>query len=578
MSAPLAQPNSPPAAEAQPRRSRLGSIARSPFSLAVLGSVLLWLAQPPAMLGALAWFAPLPWLHLISQNNPLTKRGYLQVWLAGVAYWFMAVWWVSLPHPATPIGLGFLAAYLGVYLALFVAVTRTGVHRFRLPLWLVAPVVWTGLELMQAHLFTGFLMGALSHTQAFSPSMIQIADVVGAYGVSFVLMLGSAGLAEAIFWLRNRRDPQLLPLNPKLPAGPLLAGIVIALTLFVGHFAAEQADMRYQNQPEATVALIQGDTKATWDPDPNRSTRIMQRQSELTQQAVTEAAESNQKIDLVVWPESMFRTPMFTFDGKLSLPSELSADERYNAGHAGRAVADLARLTDANLLLGVDHLDYEGSPPEKREEWKVAYANSAALVDPEGTVRQIYDKMHRVPFGEYIPLFDSLPGLYFLTPIPGGIRPGQEPVAMPIDLASGERLTLCPNICYETVIPHVIRRQAKILLDNNEPADLLVNLTNNAWFWGSSELEMHLACNIFRAVENRTPMVIAANGGLSAVIDSAGRLLEVSPRQTEHVIVAGVPLDPKQSFYTRYGDWPAGLCLIATILIAIMGLAKKPSN
>lgn len=569
---------STPSDESPPSTSRLAMLAASPFGIATLGSVLLWLAQPPAMLGWLAWFAPLPWLALIHRPTSMRRRGHVQVWLSGVAYWLLALWWVSLPHPATPIGLGFLAAYLGLYLALFVATTRTAFHRFRVPLWLAAPVVWTGLEFAQGHLFTGFSMAVLSHTQAFYPSMIQIADTTGAYGVSFVLMMGAAGIFEAVLWVRNRRNAELLPLNPKLPAGPLLAGIAVALTLFVGHFATDGADQRYAARPAPTVALIQGDTKATWDPDPNRSLNIMRRQAALTLKATEQAVSNDQKIDLIVWPESMFRTTIFTFDGNASSPAEMSDNENFNAQAASRDLAELSRLANTSMLLGVDRVDYLGSPPEDRLSWKAAYTNSAAMISPDGQIKQIYDKMHLVPFGEYIPLFNNLPGMYFLTPIPGGIRPGSTPIAMPIKLNSGQPLTVCPNICYETVIPHVIRKQVKALADSGEPAELLANLTNNAWFWGSSELEMHLACNIFRAVENRTPMVIAANGGLSAVIDSAGRVLEVSPRQAEHVIVSSVPLDPKQSIYTTHGDWFAGLCLIATLLVAIIGLTTRTSS
>ncbi|MEM6331585.1 MAG: nitrilase-related carbon-nitrogen hydrolase, partial [Planctomycetota bacterium] len=125
------------------------------------------------------------------------------------------------------------------------------------------------------------------------------------------------------------------------------------------------------------------------------------------------------------------------------------------------------------------------------------------------------------------------------------------------------------NICYETVIPHVIHGQVRRLTREGTRPDLLVNVTNNAWFWGSSELEMHLACNIFRAVENRTPMVIAANGGLSAAIDSCGRVLQVSDRMTEQVLITDVPLDPRASFYTRRGDVFAGACLAACVLLSL---------
>ncbi len=109
--------------------------------------------------------------------------------------------------------------------------------------------------------------------------------------------------------------------------------------------------------------------------------------------------------------------------------------------------------------------------------------------------------------------------MYFMMPIAAGMGTGPGPVAMPLG-----KYTLCPSICYETVIPHVIRRHVAELTAQGNTPDVLVNITNDAWFWGSSELDMHLACTIMRCVETRTPVVIAANGGLSAVIDGSGRV------------------------------------------------------
>ncbi|MEN1681340.1 MAG: nitrilase-related carbon-nitrogen hydrolase [Planctomycetota bacterium] len=133
-------------------------------------------------------------------------------------------------------------------------------------------------------------------------------------------------------------------------------------------------------------------------------------------------------------------------------------------------------------------------------------------------------------------------------------------------------------MCYETVIPHVIRRHVKQLRDDGTPPDLLVNVTNNAWFWGSSELEMHLACNIFRSVENGTPMVIAANGGLSGAIDSRGRVLAVSDRMQDEVVLAEVPLDASPTVYTRRGDVVALPCLIVCVGLTIISVSKKVSS
>ncbi len=194
--------------------------------------------------------------------------------------------------------------------------------------------------------------------------------------------------------------------------------------------------------------------------------------------------------------------------------------------------------------------------------------NSAVMAATDGTIVGTYDKMHRVMFGEYIPLAKWLPFLYRITPVTGGIEPGYGPAS----LEQGGVL-YAPNICYETVLPHVIRRQMTELTRQGKIPDVLVNLTNDAWFWGSSELEMHLACGIFRAVEMRTPLVVAANGGLSAVIDSRGRVRKVTKRLQTAFLLADLTLPVRRttapSYYAAAGDWFAIGCLLFCVTFGL---------
>jgi apolipoprotein N-acyltransferase len=186
------------------------------------------------------------------------------------------------------------------------------------------------------------------------------------------------------------------------------------------------------------------------------------------------------------------------------------------------------------------------------------------LVNRDGKIVGTYDKIHRVMFGEYIPFADRLPFLYRLTPLTGGINAGAKPVVFELN-----DHFYAPNICYETVIPHVIRRQAATLVGGSVEADVLINMTNDAWYWGSSELDQHLACGVFRAVETRKPLLIAANGGISAWIDRYGRIRAQSPRQQADVILADVEPVYMHTWYIEFGDWFAGICLTCCIALAI---------
>jgi apolipoprotein N-acyltransferase len=175
--------------------------------------------------------------------------------------------------------------------------------------------------------------------------------------------------------------------------------------------------------------------------------------------------------------------------------------------------------------------------------------------------------MHRVMFGEYIPFAEWLPFLYRITPLTGGIVAGKAPAALVLD----EIHCFVPNICYETAIPHVIRRQVAELESKGNVPDALVNMTNDAWYWGSNELDMHLACGVFRAVETRLTLVIAANGGISAWIDSFGRVKAQSPRLRPDISIADIETSTLRSAYVRYGDWFAGLCLLCGLVLAMIG-------
>ncbi|HEY5311546.1 MAG TPA: apolipoprotein N-acyltransferase, partial [Pirellulales bacterium] len=214
------------------------------------------------------------------------------------------------------------------------------------------------------------------------------------------------------------------------------------------------------------------------------------------------------------------------------------------------------------MLLGVEAIDYTSAGYERY--------NSALLVEADGRFGPRYDKSHPVPFGEYVPLAKRFPVLYRLTPLGSGIEWGTRTTAFSV---AGYRLAA--SICYESALAHVIRRQVVALGARGEEPDVLVNLTNDGWFRGSSELDMHVACDVFRAVECRKPFVIAANTGFSASIDSVGRVLQQSKRGQNDVIIADVRLDGRRSPYMMYGDLPAGACVVVCGVLASVGLTDR---
>jgi apolipoprotein N-acyltransferase len=547
----IARPTASPAVAAH-RESRIAWY-RTTFAWAMAGSLLMVAALPPWNCWPLAWVAPVPWLMLARRTALIGWRPYRAIWLAGFAFWMSVLHWLRLPHWATSIGWVAVSFYLAFYILLFVALLRVAVHRIHVPLVVAAPIVWVGLELVKGHVLGGFTMGSLEHTQTAWLEIIQPADLIGGYGVSGIIMFVAACLAR------------MLPCDGRRfaiwPVAPLAAAM--AATLVYGHFRLGEMPAG----PTARVALIQGSIDTTIKSDPKQIDKIWDDYMRLTVQAVREAANLRpaRPLDLIVWPETMFRYPLLSFDDDFEIPSQrdkqaVIAETREAIAKTTNSLADIARHCHAALLFGID-----------RQHWQAMdrgdHYNSAQFVAADGSLLACYDKMHPVMFGEYVPLAEYFPFLYRLTPLSGGLKAGDKPVGQKID---GVRF--CPSICYESVIPHLIRRQVRDLREQGAEPDVLVNVTNDGWFWGSSELKLHLQCGVLRAVECRKPLLIAANTGISAWIDANGRVVQQAPRRQDAVIIADVQADGRRSFYLAHGDWLAGACLLACLGLTAIGL------
>ncbi len=519
------------------------------------GAALIYLSLPPCDLWPLAWIAPVPWVLLIRRKTWDERRPYLKLWLVGFVFWLGAIHWLRLPHPLTHFGWLALSFYFAFYVPTFIGLGRLAVHRFHVPAILAAPIIWTGLELARGHLLTGMTMGSLAHTQYRWIELIQVSDLVGAYGVSFVVMFVAACIARAL--PSEEQGRAFWPIAP--------AAIVLALVLGYGRFRAAETD---RTRPaDARIALIQGsiDTEFNHDDPAKMRRRIFEEFFPLSQEAVKKFG----KLDLIVWPETFFIEPLLTIDndaGDRDPQREkigLSAEEwRRRLGEwksdADRAFKDVAEGLGTRMLLGSDAVRYMAEGTEVR--------NAAIYVSSSGEILGEYDKMHLVMFGEYIPFADKLKWLYSLTPLSMGITAGEKPAAFQLG-----SVRFAPNICYESVLPQIIRGQILALKADGREPDLLINVTNDGWFWGSSELDMHLACAVFRAVEFRKPFLIAANTGFSASIDGDGRILVKGPRRAREALLAEVRKDGRGSLYLLYGDWFAGACLAFCLGVGAAG-------
>ncbi len=550
------------------------NFSTSTFGLALIGAVAVWASLPPLGFWPLAWIGPACWAYLARRQSLEGRRPYLALWWVGFIYWTAEFYFLVLPHWATGFGLLALSFYQAFYLPVFIGLTRVAVHRLRVSLILACPVVLVGLELARAHLITGITMANLGHSQYRCIELIQVSDLGGAYAVSFVVMFVAATLARAV------------PCdNKSWTAVPLLAAAAILVaTLVYGHLRVfPQGDL--DSRPVAArVALIQGSVDSELKHDPKKQREIQRQYVELSEKAVYKYGSHGQSggLDLIVWPETMFRGGLFTYAPSATAPPDWRGlEDRFQARLELSAVAsrepisELAQKLGVPMIVGIDVSNYIGGGEADGDvggdggdtvHYDFERFNSAVLVSASGEILGQYNKMHRVIFGEYVPFADRFAWLHRLTPLPTSLTAGAQPESFPV---AGLRFS--PNICYENVLPHVIRRQVNAA----GHIDVLVNLTNDGWFWGSSELDLHLICGVFRAVECRKPFIIAANTGFSASIDGDGRILQRGPRRHKQVVLARVRRDGRWSWYLAHGDWPAGICLAGCMVLATIGIGDR---
>jgi apolipoprotein N-acyltransferase len=362
----------------------------------------------------------------------------------------------------------------------------------------------------------------------------------------------------------------LLPPRKYVTVAP--AVVLLAIAIAYGHWRLEQSastNSATTRQRTVRIALIQGNSLADWRFDAAKQREIMDEYVGLSRDALAKAKETGdgRPPDLIVWPETTFRTGLREVDANLRWPADATQTPAEYVAAGPRDLASLVELLKTPVLVGTDRLHLIADPAASADEPRFQAYNSSALVDRDGKIMGTYDKSHLVMFGEYIPFAKWFPNLYRLSPITAGTEEGDGPKALCIG-----GVCYSPNICYETAIPHVIRNQVATLTAEGHRPDVLVNITNDAWYWGSSELDMHLACSVFRAVETRIPLVVAANGGVSAWIDAEGLIRAQSPRQKPDVIIADVELNANSgpTAYVATGDWFAGACLLCVIAVVLI--------
>ena len=487
--------------------------------LVLLTAAFLVLCFPGFNLWFLAWFGFVPLFFAVKDKSKL--KAFLLSYLAGIIFWFGLIYWLI--H-VTFMGLVVLVLYLALYFGIFgLIVSSFSLSASRSQL-LFIPSVWVILEYLRSHLFTGFGWALLGYSQYLNLPAIQIADITGAYGVSFLVMMVNVMIYSAINHKRvaiNQRQEYILPI------------LCILITLTYGYYKIYHLPLSAHHSP-LTISVIQGNIPQELKWNISAKDFIINKYLGLSREAVSDAP------DLIIWPEA-------------ALPEALE-----KGSPSYESMSNFSRKIDTPLLLGAviseDNL----------------YYNSALLFSNEGRLLIRYDKLHLVPFGEYIPLRKALGFLETVVPI-GDFTPGGEHTAFTLPTT----YYLLPTkfsvlICFEDIFPELSRQFVK------KGAEFLVNITNDAWFGKTASPYQHLQSSVFRAVENRRFLIRAANTGVSGFIGPRGEIIsEVSDEAAERIFISGyktqeILSSSRLSFYTRYGD----IFVLLVSFLALYGIIQ----
>jgi apolipoprotein N-acyltransferase len=514
-------------------------IRRNAWGFACASGVLQVLIFPKPALYFLSWVALAPLIYAVLQCRnqdalltmvedgkwyaPATAwQGFLLGYASGIIWYLGSCYWVfhtmhlygGLNAATSGIILVLFSLYLGLYHGLFgllVALIARRRNGYSLRALVFAPFAWVAVELARTYI-TGFPWDLLGTTQIDNIPLSRIATVTGVYGISFEIALVNTAVAAAFLVPRARRTVLLA------------AALASALVLHAGKYVPAPVPLGNRG-----VTLVQSNVPIL-DSDAWTLGYLQQTLSELRGLSVRPQNAKPESPGLIIWPESP--APFFVTDL-----------------HLRGTLGELARTTDSYIIagsMGIEHAGDRNQPPE--------IFNSASLIAPNGAWIARYDKIHLVPFGEFIP-FENL--ISFAKPLTREIGTfGRGRSRLPLDAGSAK---LGAFICYESVFPDEVRQFAR------NGAEVFVNVSNDGWYGDSSAPLQHLNMARMRSVENDRWLLRDTNTGITAVIDPYGRIVAQAPLNQRTSLQATYALVETTTFYTRHGDWFPFICAIITL-------------
>jgi apolipoprotein N-acyltransferase len=492
----------------------------------ILSAVLLALSFPKVSLSLLAFVSLVPLFMAMKGERP--RRSFALSYLCGVVFFFMTFSWLLF---VTKLGTVFLLAFLALYFGFFgIGYCWLSKKKLLAKIFLI-PALWVAIEYIRAHFLTGFGWALLGHSQYQNLWLIQIADITGVYGISFLIVMVNVVIADALL-----AKPKAL-LYERLFSFIIIVflfGVSIGYSFFVlkNNFGGQKI----------RVGVAQGNISLRQHWDPKAWPFILRDYFALSEQLIKE------KSDLIIWPES-------SYPG--SPEEEPGTFEQFK---------DSVARTKIPHVIGIVIKEDEN------------YFNSALLFSSNNKKGQRYDKLHLVPFGEYIPLRDRLPFLASIVPIDDFIA-GKEVVLFEAPQNQKDKKTqqgffYSVLVCFEDTIPELARACVR------KGSNLLVNISNDAWFGDTNEPFLHLQSAVFRSIENHRYLVRCGNIGISCFIDPCGRILKRVEANGKSTYIQGAVAEDvyfinKKTLYTKVGEIFAYFCISGILITIILDFVRR---
>lgn len=506
-------------------------------ALAVASGLALGLAFPKFDYNLLAWVALVPLFYAIEGES--LGRVFWWAYLQGFAANVVSLYWIPIPlHDFADVRIEFaifpmllLAGAVAINTAIAIWAGEFVARRARIPMVITMPVAWTALEWFRTYVPASFPWNLLGYVAYRNLELIQFAEFTGVYGVSALIVFFNA----VVYVVISRRGTYRL----QTVSLSTLTAMMVALVAFG---AWRIADLKKApSTGRFKVAMVQGNIAQSLKWDPNflpQSYKVYQDQTE-------DAAKRG--ADLIVWPEA---AAAFLFQPDDRYPAMLAGDAQYR-----NALLAFARSLGKPILFGAPALAVQND--------RVAgFYNRAYIVNVngEGEIDAHYDKIELVPFGEYVPARAILG--FFVNRVVKGFGDMIAGTEQNLFEVKGAKLGIL--ICYESIFPDLTRREVE------EGADVLVNITNDAWYGESSAPYQVLAMAALRSVETKVPMVRVANTGISALIEPSGRITDRTALFKRGTSIVDVSWRPVRTLYTMIGDVFAEVCFALTLIGVIV--------